>query len=149
MLCIYGEVDQSRHNPGPDLPSFHFSQSRPASRQATFSFFGSQSFPLSFWAAYYATPRPAGSRGRHSFSNLLVSFRHSNWKSCLEHMSSSRAKRRTKDKYSHMFPPNLVWAQQEVSTVQNTSWRRVSRQQVCVSSEPWTQWRRDFRKKLK
>lgn len=62
-----------------------------------FSFFGNKSFPVSFWEAQNATPRPAGTEGRHSSSNLLFPFRHSNWKSCLGHMARARSQDKNKE----------------------------------------------------
>ena len=55
-----------------------------------------QVFPDEFWVAYYATPSPSGSGGGHGTSNLLVSFRRPNWKSCLEHMARARSQDKNK-----------------------------------------------------
>lgn len=59
-------------------------------------FLESKSFLMSFCAACYATPSPAGTGGGHGISNLLFSCRHPNWKSCLEHMARVTSQEKNK-----------------------------------------------------
>lgn len=115
--------------PGPRVchPS-HVSHTLPVAWNATFSFLGGKSFLMSFWAAYYATPSPAGGGGGHGISNLLVSFRRPNWKSCLEHMARARSQEKNKGQLLTCVPsqsgPGFL-AQHRESAVQTAKWCRV------------------------
>lgn len=113
------------------------------------------SFPVSFWEAQNATPRPAGTEGRQSSSNLLFPFRHSNWKSCLGHMARAKSQDKNKEHLLTSIPSQAhlgSWAPGWDSSVQSTNWRRVSMDAVNAyprqalgmgkREEGW----RDFRK---
>lgn len=80
---------------------------------------------MSFWATYYATPSPAGSGGGHGISNLLISFRRPNWKSCLEHMARAKSQEKNKGQLLTCVPsqsgPSFL-AQQRESSVQTAKW---------------------------
>lgn len=99
-------------HPAPDLP--HFLCIPPSlylvAEMPHFPSWEAKIFPDEFWAAYYATPSPAGDGGGQGPSNLLVSFRHPNWKSCLEHMARERSQEKNKGSRSHELLPNLVKA---------------------------------------
>lgn len=89
---------------------FHFSHPLPAGGHATFSFFGSKSFPVSFGQHFVPPPdllaaeEDIASPICSFLSGILIGSPASNtW-------PEPGAKRRTKDNCSHVFLPNLVQA---------------------------------------